>query len=380
VLAGSTIRLRSSPAAARRRLGSLVAVAAVAGAAGVAAGSGDGEGDGGRSGVANSAAARLELRVQVGQLIVSSFDGTRLPEYLRRRLRRRETAGVILFGRNVASRAALRGLTRGLQRAAGKGALVMTDQEGGPIRILRFAGPIPSQPRQGSPRRVGALAALAGRQLRAAGVNVSLAPVADLAVGPVMRSRVFAGSSGAVAARVRASVRGWRRGRVAATAKHFPGFGAARLNSDHSPVTIRLSRRRLEPHLRPFRSAVSVGVPLVMASHALYPAFSRSRIASQSRALLTGVLRERLGYAGVVITDSIEAKAVVRRSSVAVAAERSIAAGADLVLATGSASWKLVFPRLLRRARRSPAFRKRIEESAARVLRLKRRLGLRVPG
>ncbi|HKF79995.1 MAG TPA: glycoside hydrolase family 3 N-terminal domain-containing protein [Thermoleophilaceae bacterium] len=333
-----------------------------------------------RGDAAQAGAARLPLRVQVGQLIVSSFGGARLPEYLRRRLRRRQTAGVILFRRNVSSRPGLRRLSRRIQGATGRGALVMTDQEGGPVRNLVFAGPVPSQPRQGSPRRVGRLAAGAARQLRAAGVNVALAPVADLAAGHAMRFRAFAGASGAVAARVGASVQGWRRGRVGATAKHFPGFGAAAVNSDLRPVTIRLSRRRLERHLRPFRSAIAGGVPLIMAAHALYPAYSLRRIASQSRELLTHLLRDRLGYEGVVITDSIEAKAVVRRSSVPLAAERSIAAGADLVLTTGSASWKLVFPRLLRRARRSPAFRTRVRESAARVLRLKRRLGLRAPG
>jgi beta-N-acetylhexosaminidase len=175
-------------------------------------------------------------------------------------------------------------------------------------------------------------------------------------------------------------VRGWRGHRVAATAKHFPGIGAARLNTDRHQVSIGLSKRRLQRHLRPFRSAIAVGVPLIMASHAVFPAYDRRRIASQSRTLITGVLRRRLGYDGVVITDSIEAQAVVRRTNVAVAAERSIAAGADVVLATGSATWKLIYPRLLRRARRSAAFRRRVEESAARVLRLKRRLKLRAPG
>jgi beta-N-acetylhexosaminidase len=194
-----------------------------------------------------------------------------------------------------------------------------------------------------------------------------------------MRPRTFPGSSGAVAARVRSSVEGWRGGGVAATAKHFPGLGATAVNTDRHPSTIGLSRRRMDRHLRPFRSAIAVGVPLVMAGHARYPAYDRRNIASQSRAILTRLLRDRLGYKGVLITDSIEAQAVVRRSSVAVAAERSIAAGADLVLATGSATWKLVFPRLLRRARRSPAFRRRVEESVARVLRLKRRLSLSVP-
>src|SRR4051794_1922875 len=254
------------------------------------AGSGGDENGQARSDPGPAAAAKLPLRMQVGQLVVSAFDGARLPEYLRRRLRRRETAGVILFGDNVASRSSLKRLLGRAQRAAGHGALVMTDQEGGPIRILRFAGPLPAQPSQGSARRVGRLARRAAHQLRTVGVNVSLAPVADLPAGPAMRARTFAGSSGAVAARVRASVEGWRGGRVAAAAKHFPGLGAARLNTDDHRVSIPLSRRRLERHLRPFRSAISVGVPLVMASHAVFPAYDRRRIASQSRRLLTGLL------------------------------------------------------------------------------------------
>lgn len=355
-------------------------VALLALALGAMAGSGADEGGQARSETAPAEVSRLSLRQQVGQLIVSSFDGTRMPEYLRRRLRRRETAGVIVFGQNVSSRSGLKRLLRRMQRSAGRTALVMTDQEGGPIRILPFAGPVPAQPSQGSAARVGRLARRAGRQLHGVGVNVALTPVADVGTGAVMRPRTFPGSSGAVAARVRASVQGWRKGGVAATAKHFPGLGATETNTDRHPSTIGLSRGRMDRHLRPFRSAIAVGVPLVMAGHARYPAYDRRHIASQSRAILTRLFRERLGYEGVVITDSIEAQAVVRRSSVAVAAERSIAAGADLVLATGSGTWKLVFPRLLRRARRSPAFRRRVEESVARVLRLKRRLRLRVPG
>ena len=114
-----------------------------------------------------------------------------------------------------------------------------------------------------------------------------------------------------------------------------------------------------------------------MVSHALYPAFDRRRIASQSTAVLRDLLRGELGFGGVAVTDSIEADAVLRRSSVAVAGERSIEAGADLVLMTGSGSWNEVFPRVLARARRDPRFRSRVDRSVERVLRLKRQLGLR---
>jgi beta-N-acetylhexosaminidase len=108
-----------------------------------------------------------------------------------------------------------------------------------------------------------------------------------------------------------------------------------------------------------------------MLSHASYPALDGDRIASQSHEIVTGLLRQRLGFEGVIVTDSLEAAAVLARSGIADAAERSVRAGADLILMTGSASWNEVYPRLLAEARRDPAFRKRIRASAARVLALK---------
>jgi beta-N-acetylhexosaminidase len=111
-----------------------------------------------------------------------------------------------------------------------------------------------------------------------------------------------------------------------------------------------------------------------MLSHASYPALDPHRIASQSRGVVTGLLRRRLGFEGVIVTDSLEAAAVLARSGVATAAERSIRAGADLILMTGSASWSRVYPHLLAEARKNAAFRKSIREAAARVLALKAEL------
>jgi len=159
---------------------------------------------------------------------------------------------------------------------------------------------------------------------------------------------------------------------VAATAKHFPGLGRAQVNTDDASTDV---PGELDADLVPFRAAIAADVPLVMLAHAHYPAFDRSRIASQSPAIVR-LLRHRLGFAGVIVTDSIEAQAVLDRSGVGRAAVRSIAAGVDLILTTGSASWNQIHPALLRRARASPAFLDRVRRSAARVLALKRRLGL----
>ncbi|HEX2160973.1 MAG TPA: glycoside hydrolase family 3 N-terminal domain-containing protein [Thermoleophilaceae bacterium] len=342
-----------------------------------------GDDDGGGAGLTTQSAGSptLPLRQAVGQLLVMAFDGTSAPGYVRRRLRDGEGAGVILFGGNVVDATQLRRLTRSIQGAARSGALIATDQEGGEIRNVPFAGPAAPQSATATPAEARAAATEAARGLRSAGVNVNLAPVADVEPpigGGALPGRLYPGDPRQVAALTTAAIQAHERAGVAATVKHYPGLGRATVNTDDGSATIDAPRAELEAaDLEPYRAAVAADAPLVMAGHALYPAFDPDRIASQSRTLLTDVLRDQLGFRGVAITDSIEAQAVLDRSDVATAAVRSIAAGADIVLMTGSGSWNLVYPRLLRAARRSPAFRSRVRESAERVLALKRRLGLR---
>ena len=318
---------------------------------------------------------RLSLRKQVGQLIISSFDEPTPPDYIRRRLQAGETAGVILFGRNGGDATHWRRLTRSIQTAARGKALIMVDQEGGDIRTVADAGPASGQASQGGPDQVEAAAREAAGQLRDVGVNVNLAPVADVAerggVPSVMDGRAFVGGAEEVAAATRASIRGMRAEGIAATAKHFPGLGGSQVNTDDAPATV---AGEIETDLVPFEAAIAERVPLVMLSHALYPALDADAIASQSTAIATGLLRGELGYEGVVVTDSMEAQAVLAIAGVAEASVRSIRAGADLVLLTGSASWNEVFPALLDEARQDPEFRARVRESSARVLSLKRAL------
>ena len=338
----------------------------------------------GRGRAAGSPAKGLTLAEQVGQTLMIRFKGTRLPDATRRVLRSGQAGGVILFSDNVGSRRQLRRLTDDVQSAAGRSALIATDQEGGPVKRLPFAGPEPPPAYQTTPTEAEDAARGAGRELDAVGVNVNLAPVADVPTKPdsIIRERAFPGDTDRVAALVAAAVRGWRAAGVAATAKHFPGIGAATRNTDLAPARIDRSRRRLRRlDLPPFESAIDERAPLLMAAHARYPAYDRDRIASQSRPILTGLLRERLGYDGVLITDSLEARASLDASSgsVSTAAVRSIRAGADVALMTGSASHGVVRDRLLSRARRSSRLRARIEQAAERVLLLKRDLGLRSP-
>jgi beta-N-acetylhexosaminidase len=363
------MRLPAGSAARRRRL-ALGGVALVAVIAGVTVGAGDegrSERRAARGHAPRAAVDRLTRLQRAGQLVMLRFRGAVAPEYVLRALRERRAAGVILFADNIASPAQLRTLTGALQRAARGRALIAADQEGGLVRRVPWAAPLVGQPQLTSRAAAGAEARRAGRDLHAAGLNVTFAPVADVAAGPVVRRRAFPGKSARVSALTAASVRGYRGTGVAPTAKHFPGLGAATANTDFAPATARAQ-------LAPFRAAIAAGVPLVMASHAVYPALDAQRPASQSPAILTDLLRRRLRFGGVVVTDSLEAKAIVSRSSTATAAVRSIAAGADLALTTGRGSYLPVMRALLLAARDSSAFRARVRESAARVLALQSRL------
>jgi beta-N-acetylhexosaminidase len=322
---------------------------------------------------AHGADATLPLDQQVGQLVVLSFHGTTAPAYVRTALRERHAGGVILFGRNVVSATQLRALTRTLRDAGGR-ALLAVDQEGGPVRRVPWVGPIGSESQQAAAGTARSDAEDAARALRALGITVTLAPVADVPSvrNAAIASRAFSSDPAIVSASVNAAVRGWLAGGVAPAAKHFPGIGGASPNTDAAVVTIFRRRAALERvDLAPFRAAIRAGVPLVMVGHARYPALDASHVASQSSVILQGLLRERLGFRGVVVTDSLEARASLSTGSITAVAERSIRAGADLVLLTGRGSYQPVYDHLLEVAREDPAFRARVREAASRVWRLK---------
>jgi beta-N-acetylhexosaminidase len=367
----------------------LCVIAFVALVVGIAVGAG---GDGG--GDENPAAAALKpparavakakgqsLELQVGEELMIAVPGTTPPGYVQRALRQGRATGVILFRGNAPNAAVTRALTRRLQRSARNRALIATDQEGGSIRILPWAFPKPSQGATPTEAEARGQAQAAAKDLEAAGINITLAPVADVGgTGSVMSGRAFPGGTADVSALTRAAVSGYRGTKVAATLKHFPGLGEAGTNTDDGPVSISSPRAAIETRdLPPFEAGIKAGAPLVMASHALFTGLDRANIASQSKPILTTLLRAKLGFKGVVITDSMEAAAVLKRSSIELASLRSIAAGADLLLLTGPGSFPIVRNQLLAGAKKSAKFRARLAEAAARVIALKRSLGLRAP-
>jgi beta-N-acetylhexosaminidase len=319
----------------------------------------------------------LSLEQQVGQLLLIRFAGTTAPPYVLAAVEERRLAGVILFRDNVSSPSQLRALTSRLRRRRGR-PIVAVDQEGGDVRTLPWAPPLASAPQQAAADTAGLSARQAGAALRGAGITVTLAPVGDVPSVPdsAVAGRSFSRDPRRASRATAAAVGGWRRGGVASAVKHFPGLGAAGVNTDDARVTIRRSRAELETtDLLPFRAAIRAGAPLVMVGHARYPALDRARIASQSRRVVENLLRDGLGFRGVVVTDSMEAEASLATGGITTVSERAVRAGADLVLLTGQGSYPPVYRHLLAVARRSASFRERVRESAARVLALKQRGG-----
>lgn len=294
------------------------------------------------SAAARAATPALTLRQAVGQHMIFAYGGLDPPPALRRRIARGEAAGVILFARNVRSAQQVRAAIRRLQaipRPPGLRAplIVMADQEGGPVRR------IPGAPRRAaadvrSVAQARADGAAAARNLRRAGVNLNLAPVADVARARSAlerERRAYGRSPQQVGQRAQGFVDGLHDGGVLATAKHFPGFGAASRNTDDVPQRIDLSLKTLravdEP---PFARLVKGGIDAVMLSTAVYPALDE-RPAALSPLWVRDELRGRLAFRGVSISDDLGTPAVAAVGSNARRAVLAVRAGIDLPLFSG---------------------------------------------
>lgn len=289
----------------------------------------------------------LSLRQLAGQRVIYSYPGLTPPDALLRHIRRGEAGGVIFFGENISSTAQIRGVVEQLQAANRESPvhaplLMMTDQEGGIVRRLP-GEPILSEKQIGASDHAVELARQAGtdagENLRGAAMNLNLAPVLDVFREPGNFIDRFGRSYSmdpAVVARLGSTfIRAQQATGIAATAKHFPGLGAAARdeNTDLAPVTLDLPLRTIRRvDERPYRPAIAAGVDLVMSSWAVYPALDPRRPAGISPRVVRGELRERLGFRGVTITDALEAGALQAFGSAGERGVLAAQAGEDLLL------------------------------------------------
>ena len=327
----------------------------------------------------------LTARQLAGQRVVTGFAGHSPPHDLLRRIRHGYVGGVILFGQNVASRSQVRRIVARLQsvrrpRALNQPLLVMVDQEGGPVRRIpgaprRSAAAIGATGRVRVARRAGRAA---GLNLRAARVNVDLAPVTDVArPGSAMERerRAYGRRARKVTRFAGAFASGLQGTGVLATGKHFPGFGAARANTDNVRVTIHTPRKRLRRvDERPYPALFRRGVRLVMLSTAIYPALHRGVPAAFSSRIARRELRGRLGFSGVSMTDALGTPATAPFGGPAEVGVKAARAGVDLMLYSSYAAAKAGARGIARAIRRGRIDRARAEASVKRILHVRRSL------
>jgi beta-N-acetylhexosaminidase len=329
----------------------------------------------------------MPLAARVGQLLMVGVPAAGTGGAALRELDRYQVGGVILTGRSHAGVAATAALTARVRSAVhGSPVLVATDQEGGAVQVLDGPGfpPMPSARRQGrlSPGQLRALARTWGGQLRAAGVRVDLAPVADTvpagAANPPIGSygRQYGSDPATVASHAAAFAAGLADAGVVPTAKHLPGLGRVSANTDvSSGVTDRVTTRT-DPYLAPFRAVLRTGHPFVMMSTAIYRRIDPDQPAAFSPTVVTGLVRGDLGFDGVVVSDDLGAARQVGGVPAGERAVRFVAAGGDQVLTVSPATLPAMFSALYDRAARDPAFRAKVDRSVQRILLAKQRLGL----
>ena len=366
---------------ARRRRGAVGVLACLALAAfAFGATLGDGRG---QARPEPSVASTLPPKLLAGQRIVVGVKGTSVQAGLRGAIHEGRVAGVVLFAGNFPTRAAGARLIARLQAIPRPPKLrdpllIMVDQEGGQVKRLSGA-PTASAATMGA--RGAAFSREQGKRtaanLRDVGVSVDLAPVLDVGrPGGVIAEteRSFGSSAARVSATAIPFAKALQTGGIAATGKHFPGFGDARENTDFSVERIDLSKQELRAiDEKPYEAFIAADGKLVMLSTAVYPAFS-DRPAAFTRAIATGELRNRLGFEGVTVTDALETPAVEHFGPTGKAAVGGARSGADLLLYAQLGPAQVAWRALVKKLRAGALGRAEFEQAVGRVLELRAEL------
>ena len=289
------------------------------------------------------------LRRRIGQLLVAGFDGVQIPVELRSLAREFDLGGVILFARNIVELDQVAELCFEAAALGGEfPAWVSIDQEGG--RVARLRAPFTEWPPMATLGRSGDVA-LAERfaralsvEMRAVGVSLDYAPVLDVHTNPgnpVIGDRALSGKAEDVARLGRAIVTAMQAEGLAACGKHFPGHGDTSADSHlELPLVEHPIERLRQVELVPFRAAIEAEVAAIMTAHIFLPALDDTRPATLSRRVVDGLLRESLGYDGLILSDDLEMKAIARDYSVPAAAVLAVEAGCDGVLVC-SGNWEV---------------------------------------
>ena len=325
-------------------------------------------------------AGRMGVRDAVGQMFVVSVNGTEPDYYTEKMIRERNIGGVVLFGPNMETEEGTRRLTRSLQELSMATEpkvplLVAVDQEGGAVQHTPWVSPQPSAAEvglRGDPGEARRISLQIGTELRRAGVNTDFAPVADTGSGVAIGDRSYGADPDLAGRIVTASVQGFGEAGVVSAAKHFPNHGPAVEDShvgyprvEHGMDEVRAM------DMPPFRAAVGAGVPMIMVGHLVYPSIDPEHPVSLSPRAMD-LLREELGFRGVIVTDDLAMEGAKRGGTSARAAVEAAAAGADLLVLSGSIQEQAdAYDAMVDAVASGEISRERIEASVRRIAELK---------
>ena len=325
----------------------------------------------------------FELRRQVGQLLIMGFDGTEMSSRLRVMLDKLSPAGIILFKRNIEHAEQTHELLRQARKTTKAPMFLCVDMEGGTVDRLRDAvAPAPAVAEvaaSGSKALFRKHGRIIGDEVRALGFNTDFAPVFDLRLPEsqdVLTTRTVSADPRTTSQYAREFLRGLRDSDVVGCGKHFPGLGSARLDSHAGlPVIEKPWKQLWKEDLRPYR-ALCDRLPFVMVAHAAYPQVTGDDTpASLSKEWMKRILRKRIGYRGLIVTDDLDMGGVLASASIEDAAVETLRAGADMFLVCQKEeSVRRAFEAVVKRAEEDKKFARLVEKKSRRVLDMKAKL------
>jgi beta-N-acetylhexosaminidase len=333
--------------------------------------------------------ALLSTEAKIAQLLMFGFHGTQVTPFIKDFIFEYNLGGIIHFARNFESPKQLANLNRELQNLAQHspnsiGLLIAVDQEGGTVaRLTEGVAVAPSAMALGAVQdetTTEQVCTVSGRELAAMGINMNFAPVVDVnsnPINPVIGVRSFGENPKIVARQGAAAIRGYQK-YVGAVVKHFPGHGDTSLDSHLDLPVVRHGRERLEKvEFLPFKAAIAQSVMGVMSAHVAFPAVEPTLglPSTLSYEVLTKLLREEMGFKGLIITDCMEMAAITKAYDMEEAAVMAIEAGADLILVSQTEErQRQAFRGILSAVKSGRIPEERLDQSLARVLQAKKRI------
>jgi beta-N-acetylhexosaminidase len=323
----------------------------------------------------------LDLRQQVGQLLLMGFDGTEATARLRSTLASLQPGGIILFARNIKRPQQTWELLHEAQQCIPLPAFLCVDMEGGTVdRLRNVIAPAPAAAEvaaSGNKQLFRLHGKVVGDECRALGFNVDFAPVLDLGLAPsrsVLTSRTASADPKQVVAYAREFLRGLKLAGVLGCGKHFPGLGEANLDTHKElPVIAKSVARLMKEDVYPYQ-ALHRQMPFVMVAHAAYPAVTRDKTPASLSKKWMGILRVRIGYRGMILADDLEMGGVLAAASIEDAAVETLKAGSDIFMVCHGEQkvWR-AYEAVLSAAERDRRFARLIASKAARVVAFKKK-------